>query len=184
MNEVLKDKKRKEKAEKLYHDAAKLYCDEDVTNPKESFKLFRKAADMNHPIAAAMTGYCYEYGYGIRKNLLKAIDYYYVAAALGSPIAQLALAEIHFDLAGNPPEDYEEDPYEDNRDFQYAAYWYDRFLSHKKLCRPIEKILWDDTEIIEIEKDLESLPKLIIQNKKIRNKSKISKKPVLKLIKK
>ena len=39
MNEAFKNKKRKEKAEKLYHDAAKLYCDEDVTNPKESFKL-------------------------------------------------------------------------------------------------------------------------------------------------
>ena len=184
MNEALKYKNRKEKAEKLYHDAEKLYYDEDVTNHKESFKLFRKAADMLHPLAAAMTGYCYENGHGIRKNLLKAIDYYYIAAGLGSPMAQLALAEIHLDLAENPPEDDEEDPFEDHRNFQLAAYWYHRFLSHKKLRRPIENILWDDTEIIEIEKDLESLPKLIIQNKKIRNKSKISKKPVLKLIKK
>ena len=183
MNEAFKNKERKEKAEKLYHDAVKLYCDEDITNPKESFKLFRKAADMSHPIASAMTGYCYENGYGIKKNLLKAIDYYYVAAGLGSPMAQLSLAEIHFDLAGNPYEDDNEDPYKDHRDFQLAAYWYDRFLSQKKLSRSIEEILWDENEITEIIDDLES-PKLIFQNKKIIKKSKISKKPNLKIIKK
>ena len=97
-------------------------------------------------------------------------------------MAQLALAEIHFDLAGNP-EDDEEDLYKDHRDFQYAAYWYDRFLSQKKLSRSIEEILWDENEITEIIDDLES-PKLIFQNKKIIKKSKISKKPNLKIIKK
>ena len=57
-------------------------------------KYYQKAAEKNFDAAQYSLGYCYENGWGIVKNLEKALEYYRKAAEQGYEDANKALKRL------------------------------------------------------------------------------------------
>ena len=57
-------------------------------------ELFRKSAEQSDAGAQIWLGYCYENGYGVEKDITKAVEWYRKAAAQGDKDAEERLKEI------------------------------------------------------------------------------------------
>jgi TPR repeat protein len=63
-------------------------------NPFEAFHLFKEAAQLGNAEAQAMTGRAYYFGYGTKKDLEKAAEWYTRAAEAGNPKGQSSLGYL------------------------------------------------------------------------------------------
>jgi TPR repeat protein len=64
----------------------------------QACKLFEEAADQGHTMAMHNTGYCYQSGVGVKKDLDKAIHYYPMATEAGSDRSGHNLAMVYGEL--------------------------------------------------------------------------------------
>ena len=101
--------KEKNDAEKLYF-SGQDYMEKG--NYTEAVKYFRKAADQGHARAQYELGVCYNFGYGIRKDLKEAVKWYRKAAEQGYIYAIFDLGECYYYGKGVP------------KDHKEAAKWY------------------------------------------------------------
>ncbi len=59
-----------------------------LVNPTEAMKWFRKAAEQGNTNAQLALGNAYDNGYGVKKNPVESLAWYYVAAAFDDSIAK------------------------------------------------------------------------------------------------
>ena len=81
-------------------------------NYNDAFKYFNQALNQGYDYARTNIGFCYEYGYGVKVDKRKAVDFYKAAALDGEPYAQCNLGLMYQNGEGI------------TKDFSEARKWY------------------------------------------------------------
>ena len=93
----------------LYHLGYKAFNEK---NYNDAFKYYNQALEQGYNYAKTNIGICYEYGYGVKVDLKKAVDFYKASALDGEPYAQCNLGVLYHNGKGV------------QRDYSEARKWY------------------------------------------------------------
>lgn len=95
--QALLDLANKGDVEAIYKLGKKYYAGSDNLNKdlKKAFEYFKKAADLNHPLAQCDVAWCYEEGSGVEQDWEKAFQLYSLSAANNCSMAQYSLGWMY-----------------------------------------------------------------------------------------